>query len=520
MLFNSHVFLFAFLPVVIAGFLLLSRRNPALTFGWLTTCSLFFYGWWNPIYLWLLVVSIVVNFVLGRMIRATGSVTVLCLGIAVNLGCIAYYKYAGFFASIANALVAADFSVEKLLLPLGISFFTFQQITYLVECYRRTTVEHTFTEYALFVSFFPQLIAGPIVHESRILPQFKDRSRFRFSHANFAIGFTVFTFGLAKKVLIADRLAAYASPVFAAAGNGAALSIVEAWTGVLAFSLQLYFDFSGYSDMAVGLGLLFGIAIPINFFSPYKATSIIDFWRRWHITLSQFLRDYLYYPLGGNRRGPLRRYANVLIVMTLGGLWHGAGATFVFWGFLHGIFLVVNHAWRYLLSLVRLPDVPLARLLWRCVAWTVTFVCVTFGWVFFRAADWASAVHLLKAMLGHPGSLLLPASFPIDAWPFADAFRSAGWRVVDPSLLKYWLAPQQWAFLTLCMGIAFAMPNVTQMVRLPEGCVERTPFVGQTGNAAVLYWRPTRTWAAVLALVMAACVFEIGKYSEFLYFNF
>jgi alginate O-acetyltransferase complex protein AlgI len=320
MLFNSHIFIFFFLPVTFAGFLLSTRYFPSAAFGWLVLCSLFFYGWWNPPYLVLLCASIVLNYWLGSLLRNRHSKLVLYFGIALNLGAIAYYKYAGFFAETANTLLGTDYAVEKLLLPLGISFFTFQQITYLVESYRRTTVPHNLTEYALFVSFFPQLIAGPIVHESQILPQFRNPAIFKFSYTNLALGLTIFAIGLGKKVLIADRLGFYASPVFAAAAAGEPLSAGRAWAGVLSYCMQLYFDFSGYSDMAIGLGLLFGIAIPLNFFSPYKATSIIEFWRRWHITLSHFLRDYLYFPLGGNRKGAVRRYGNLLVVMTIGGL--------------------------------------------------------------------------------------------------------------------------------------------------------------------------------------------------------
>ena len=318
-----------------------------------------------------------------------------------NLALIGYFKYAGFFVSTVAALSGAEWRIEAIVLPLAISFFTFQQIAFLVDAYRHESSERNFLSYCLFVTFFPQLIAGPIVHHKQMLPQFARPGTFSFQPHLVSLGLTVFVLGLFKKVVLADSVAVYGTPVFAAADAGNTLTFFEAWGGALAYTFQLYFDFSGYSDMAIGLALIFGIRLPINFESPYKALSITDFWRRWHITLSTFLRDYLYIALGGNRRGPVRRYINLALTMLLGGLWHGAGWTFVVWGGLHGVYLVVNHAWHRVVN----PDWVTSRL-YRLAAWSITFLCVVIGWVFFRSESFSGAVAMLQAMAGFNGAAL------------------------------------------------------------------------------------------------------------------
>ncbi len=351
MLFNSLVFVLGFLPAVVIGFALLARRGtPGQAMLFLVGASLLFYAAWNPPYLFLLVGSVAFNYGLGQRLRARPSRWVLGFGIAANLGAIGYFKYANFFLDNVNALTGGGLEIGTIVLPLAISFFTFQQIAYLIEAHRGDIAEHDFLSYALFVTFFPQLIAGPIVRFNEVVPQFAAERFGRLGSRDLALGATLFVIGLGKKVLLADSLARAASPVFQAAELGLPVAPVEAWTAALAYSFQLYFDFSGYSDMAIGLACLFGIRLPWNFASPYKATSVIEFWRRWHMTLSRFLRDYLYIPLGGNRKGPARRTVNLMIVMLLGGLWHGAGWSFVIWGGLHGLYLCVNSAWRAGLS--------------------------------------------------------------------------------------------------------------------------------------------------------------------------
>jgi alginate O-acetyltransferase complex protein AlgI len=333
MLFNSFGFLFMYLPVVLAGHLALARWSPRWTAAWLALASLFFYGYWDARYLPLLMASIIFNFWTARRMTASTAHRKrwLVFALAANLALLGYYKY-------ANFLLWQDWAI---VLPVGISFFTFTQIAFLVDCYRASAGEYRLVHYILFVSYFPHLIAGPVLHHKEMMPQF-DRQP-QPDTADFAVGLSIFVVGLAKKVLLADPISVLVGPVFTL---GAQPQLVEAWIGALAYSFQLYFDFSGYSDMAIGLSRMLGVKLPLNFNSPYRAANISEFWRRWHMTLSRFLRDYLYVPLGGNRDGARRRYRNLMLTMLLGGLWHGAGWTFVVWGGLHGVYLVLHHGWQ------------------------------------------------------------------------------------------------------------------------------------------------------------------------------
>ena len=304
MLFNSIEFILFFLPITLIIFFTIGiLEYQRLAVLWLVSASLFFYGWWNPSYLWLLIFSMVFNYRMGVFLSAgKKSKALLAAGIAVNLGFMAYFKYTNFIVDNINLLVGGSYNVSYIILPLAISFFTFQQIAYLVDAYRNETREYSFLHYSLFVTFFPQLIAGPIVHHKEMLPQFEKRATYSLNLLNINKGLTIFIIGLFKKVVLADSIADYATPVFDAADAGLTISFFEAWGGAFAYSLQLYFDFSGYADMAIGIAFLFGISLPLNFSSPYKSKSIIDFWRRWHMTLSRFLKDYLYIPLGGSRK--------------------------------------------------------------------------------------------------------------------------------------------------------------------------------------------------------------------------
>ena len=348
MLFNSFPFVFLFLPIVLIAFFEVGRRRRYDLAAWLLgAASLFFYGWWDPAFLPLLLISVVFNYLVGRGIasrREEHVRRILCaVGIVVNLSALAYYKYADFAIDSINQLTGLRFPPPRVTLPIGISFFTFTQIAYLVDTLRGLAREYKFSHYLLFVTYFPHLIAGPILHHGEMMPQFQKTRTYELDWENLAVGSAIFVIGLFKKVCIADGVAApYVVPVFSHAHTH--LGIVEGWAGALAYTFQLYFDFSGYSDMAIGISRMFNITLPLNFDSPYKARSIIDFWRRWHMTLSRFLREYLYIPLGGNRRGSLRRYLNVWITMALGGLWHGANWTFVFWGFYQGVLLCIYRA--------------------------------------------------------------------------------------------------------------------------------------------------------------------------------
>src|SRR6266853_2348450 len=346
MLFSSYTFLCQFLPATVLAFAAARRHSPRAGIMVLAGASLFFYGAWRPVYLLLLIVSISVNFALGlRMEDPLRCRAIGMFGVAFNLAVLCYFKYTNFIFDSLNTLTGAPLPFVNIVLPLGISFFTFQQIAYLVDVMRGARVERDIVSYTLFVSFFPHLIAGPLVHHAEMIPEFK-RARSGRSAVLAARGLAIFVAGLFKKVVIADNLAQFVSPVFAHLDAGGGITTSWAWLATLAYALQIYFDFSGYSDMAIGLALLFGIRLPVNFDSPYQASSISEFWIRWHITLTRFLREYVYFPLGGNRRGPWRQALNILITMFLSGLWHGAGWTYVIWGSLHGSYLVVAHQWR------------------------------------------------------------------------------------------------------------------------------------------------------------------------------
>jgi len=341
------------------------------------------------------------NFVVGNSLskrdaskKAFSKKSILTFGIIANLALLGYFKYADFFITNFNLLSGADANLLKLVLPLAISFFTFQQIAYLVDSYRGETKEYDFLNYALFVTFFPQLIAGPIVHHKEMMPQFANARNKVKNYRNIALGLFIFSIGLFKKVVIADTFAVWATAGFDTATT---LNLFEAWATSLSYTFQLYFDFSGYTDMAIGAALLFNIKLPINFNSPYKATNIQDFWRRWHITLSRFLCEYVYIPLGGNRKGEFRTYNNLLATFIIGGLWHGAGWTFVFWGFLHGVALVVHRAWS-----------KLGFKIWTWLAWLITFNFINIAWVFFRAKEWGDAVKVLSGMVGMSGVQIHP----------------------------------------------------------------------------------------------------------------
>ena len=505
MLFHSFPFLLVFLPVTVLVAFALNRmgRRP-LVLSWLVLASLFFYGWWNPYYLPLLLISVVGNYMAGHGImrlraaeRAGQARLLVWFAVAADLASIGYYKYAGFFDGIWQDLGGSGLGFADIVLPLGISFFTFQQIAYVVDCGRGRSEPHSFRDYALFVTFFPQLIAGPIVYHGHILPQFHDRDAFRLKLADVAIGLEIFCLGLIKKTVIADGMASYASPVFAAAAAGEPLTVLEAWGGALAYTFQLYFDFSGYSDMAIGLGCVFGLKLPLNFASPYKARSIVEFWRRWHMTLSAFLRDYLYIPLGGNRHGRLRRYGNLVATMLLGGLWHGAAWTFVFWGLLHGLFLVINHLWQR--TGLRLPG-PLA--------WAVTFLAVVVGWVFFRAESFDAALHMLAAMAGEHG-FLLPERYaerldwlglPFGPTPWFEGGRQAG------------------LILLTLLWVVFA-PNTQEWVGRKHGAAIG---FGQEAPAPRYRWAAGHIGALCFGALLGYALIRliIGGYSEFLYFQF
>jgi alginate O-acetyltransferase complex protein AlgI len=410
LLFNSPLFLLVFLPAALIGFFLIAARSRLGAALFLGLSSLVFYAVWNPRFVLLLLSSVVFNYVTGYAIGKARSgrqaKVLLSLAVTANLGLLGFFKYTDFFIGTVDALTGVSIPLAHIVLPLGISFFTFTQIAFLVDVSRGIATEYNFIHYLLFVTYFPHLIAGPVLHHKQMMPQFQSPATYRFNIGLFTEGFSIFLIGLAKKVVLADSLAAFVSPLFDAVERGSSVTFFEAWGAALAYTFQLYFDFSGYSDMAIGLSLLFGVRLPLNFASPYKSLNIIDFWRRWLMTLSQFLRDYLYLPLGGNRLGPIRRYVNLMITMMLGGLWHGASWTFVVWGTLHGLYLVGNHGWRSLWagtkirSTLPLPP-PIAAF-----SIALTFLAVVIGWVIFRAKSLHGAVMILTGMAGQNGFVL------------------------------------------------------------------------------------------------------------------
>ena len=484
MLFNSYEFIFVFLPVVLLLWHVTSRKAGATPGKFLLLlASLVFYGLGGPQFLLLLVASMAFNFLFGRLVGSETLATdvrklLLAFGLVVNLGVLGYFKYADFFVANANALLGTDWPLLRVVLPLGISFYTFQKVGYLVDSYRGLTRGCSFADYCLFVSFFPQLIAGPIVHHSELLPQFRNQESRGCTADSLAEGVALFTLGLAKKVLIADSLSGSVGRVFAAAASGADFSTADAWLGLLAYTFQLYFDFSGYSDMAIGLGRMFGVTLPFNFNSPYSATSLSDFWRRWHTTLSNFIRDYLFIPFGGSRVGAFRTCFNLAAVMTVAGLWHGAKWTFVVWGAAHGVMLAANHLWRKTTGeRVRLP---------KWAGWAGTFAFVMLAWVLFRADNLETAGRI-----------------------YAKLF-SFGDGQSGPPLVK----PRYWIYAVLLIAVVRWLPNSQRMV-FQSASDQDTPAWWRR-----LEWRPNRFWACLLALLFAACALSLSNVSEFLYWQF
>ncbi len=403
MLFQTREFIVYFFPVVALGYFLLGPRRPRLSLVWLVLSSLVFYAIGELTYSALFAASVLLNyvcaqFILHRRERRRARIMMVA-GVALNLAVLGWFKYIGFLAQIVG-LPAPEGSASYAL-PLGISFYTFQKIAFLVDCYRGEVTAVSFDLYAVFVTFFPTLIAGPIVHHKEIIPQFRDPRRRHFDAQDFAAGASIFMIGMFKKIGLADNYARFTNPIFDAADHGHQPPLLESWAGCLMFTLQIYFDFSAYTDMAIGLARMLRIRLPLNFDSPYKSVSMIEFWRRWHMTLSRFLRDYVYISLGGNRRGRIRRYANLIITMVLGGLWHGANWTFVAWGALHGVALAINHLGA---GAVARP----AHALRRVAGWGLTMVVVITGWVLFRANSFAGAERIYRGMLGYNGIYLLP----------------------------------------------------------------------------------------------------------------
>ncbi len=500
MSFNSLEFVLLFLPVAYAGYLFTVTKDRKAAILWLLTVSTIFYARWNLVHTALLFSLATAVYILGAAIErrrgtAEGKIA-LASGIALNLGVLAYFKYAFFLVSIVSPDAARGFGLDRIVLPLAISFFVFQKIAYLIDIHRGGPKAESFRDFLLFVAFFPQLVAGPIVHWREMGPQIaaigapRDRAR------DVAMGLSIFAIGLFKKVVIADSVAPIADAAFALAGQGVSLAFFEAWIGALAFSIQIYFDFSGYTDMAIGLALMFGIHLPENFASPYKARDFADFWRRWHMTLSAFLRDYLYKPLGGNRAGPARRWANVMIVMLLGGLWHGASWTFVAWGAAHGALIAASHVYRSVVAVgVSRAQIAAER--------AFVFTGVTVVWVFFRAETFGAAWHMLSAM-ADPFSMALPGRLVLAIERFIPGVFAVG-PGMFPNFARFGLTPDAVGLVVLAAGLVacFALPNTRQIFE----------------RAREFTW-PNLASAAILGLAAGLSLVLVPRSGRFIYFQF
>jgi len=502
MLFNSPEFLFVFLPATLLAFALFGRSRAG-GMAVLLIASAVFYGRWSVPYLVMLLALLSINFVAGQSLLKTPSRLLLAAGVVLNLGVLGYFKYYGFFAEQLALATGLSIKSTGVALPLGISFFIFQKIAYLVDCHRRQAPPHSYFSFSLFVLFFPQLIAGPITHAREIVPQFANLPR-RLAAKNLAVGMTIFVIGLCKKMLLADNIGTLVGQVF---DHAAATppSLFVAWLGAAGFGLQIYFDFSGYSDMAIGLAFMFGLRLPENFASPYKARSITEFWRRWHITLSRFLRDYLYIPLGGNRRGAVRQYVNLIVTMALGGLWHGAGWTFVLWGVLHGLCLALHKLWREFTAL-RLPG-PLA--------WALTLIVVILLWVPFRAPSIDATLAIWQGMFGLNGVAVPSTLAQIVGRDVVARFVAVQDLALDPFAMAI--------FIPVGLAVVLFAPNTQTLLRdYQPVLIERRapPEESAPPSPEPPRWRPATLSACLIGIALAACILKFNDIAQFIYFQF
>jgi len=507
MLFNSFEFIFGFLPVTLLAYWLLRRAdliflaNLSLLVG-----SLVFYYFGEKNYPLLILLSIAFNYAMGRLISSGAAPGRLALaaGITVDLLTLSYFKYSNFLVENIRHFAPSLPPMHHVELPIGISFFTFTQIAYLVDCHLKKAKDYELTSYGLFVTFFPHLIAGPILHHSEMMPQFMTRTLGRIGE-HLSAGLGMFAIGLFKKTVVADSVASVATELFGDAMRGHDPTLLPAWVAALGYTVQIYFDFSGYSDMAIGLARMFGIDLPVNFNSPYKARSIADFWRRWHITLSRFLRDYLYIPLGGNRTGKARRYLNLIITMVLGGLWHGAAWNFVLWGAIHGVFLAIELLFIQAWKLSRIPlktPAGFGRI--------GTLAIVIFAWVPFRAADLSTTLRIWRGMLGCNGAVL-PVEWPMIPKLAMKLGLPTGYIDIHPLMILTILA---------ALVVTLTLPNSQQLMRRFALGLDSPGYdalrAGPTG------WETRRSlfWAALLGVTLGVALVYIGGYSEFIYFQF
>jgi len=495
MLFNSFEFIFLFLPLVLVGYWLTKKNQSNAWLYFVAFSSLFFYAYWNPKYISVIIISIIFNYGISSYVRKK-SKPHLIAAITANLGSLFYFKYVGLFTSLLNYFSSTDIAILDIILPIGISFFTFQQIAFQVDTYYQKVESPSFINYIFFVTFFPQLIAGPIVHHSELFSQLKQKTN---QLDNICVGLSIFSIGLFKKVIIADSIAKVSNSVFNSVSSGFQPNFIEAWYGALAYSLQIYFDFSAYSDMAIGLGLLFGLRLPQNFSSPYQSLSIQEFWRRWHITLSRFIRDYLYIPLGGNRCGKSRKLSNLLITMGLAGLWHGASLNFVFWGVLHGLLLILHAGFGVIRRTLNIRSLP------NDINWLLTMICLVFAWVPFRASDFSQTLEIWKAMVLMNG-FELPMGIQIT-------------NIANDHFLEY-VDVQSTILILFLVLISKYAPNVSEIFSNYSPTLKTPGYDLDSRSKLQIRWKPNAYWALIISALFLITIGNLGVYSEFLYFQF
>ena len=522
MLFNSFEFIFGFLPATLVCFYAIGVVSREWALRWIIFISFVFYAWWRPLNVLLIAPSILINFATARLLqrlseddeRSGAARAVLLLGLAFNVAFLGYFKYSDFARGTVNDIFGTNLVLTHVILPLGISFITFQKIAFLIDVHAKRVKSFSLQDYCLFVLFFPQLIAGPIVHYREMMPQFHSASC-RFNKKDLAVGLTLFSFGLFKKVVLADHIASFVTPIYGQAASAGGISVLMAWAAAVGFTLQIYFDFSGYSDMALGLGRFFGIRLPQNFNSPLQASSIIDFWQRWHMTLTRFLTAYIYNPLtlSSTRRRMSKGHPALagqnttvgafidllmfplLLTMLISGLWHGAGYGFIVWGFLHGAYLTINHAWRLIRPRLWSDRTSYERFM-RPTGWLLTFTCVAVSMVFFRSSTMASAIDILQGLIGLNGVAL----------PAPDTAAGQG-------LLRMLI------WIVALTFIAVVCPNTLQILARYEPALGVKPQAAGDGRR-LLEWNPSPAWAIAVSIIAAVAVSYMQGYSEFLYWQF
>ena len=522
MLFNSYTFIFIFLPIVLIIFYSLGRYSGKHAAIWLVTASLFFYGWWNPNYVTLLILSIIFNYIIGIKIinskHANNRKAFLWVGLFFDLSLLGYFKYANFFADNLNALLNTDFNINTIILPLGISFFTFTQIAFLVDAFRGEVKSYNFIHYILFITYFPHLIAGPIIHHREMIPQFVNPKTYIINYTNIAVGITVFFIGLIKKTLLADGVGPHAVALFAMADKGVPLTFFEAWLGCLCYTFQLYFDFSGYSDMAIGSSLMLGIRLPLNFHSPYKTVNIFEFWRRWHMTLSRFLREYIYKPLSQGRQKTWRLMVNLVITMILGGLWHGAGWNYLLWGGIHGFYLTVNHLWRNIRRAMG-QDLRKSTTIGRFLGCALTFAAFTFSTALFRSQNLQGAEQMMTGMLTING-VALPLEWKSQFGSLEPLLTSLGisFQSMNSRIESSGFTSDAFKWVLYLSALTWLTPNTQQIMSKYFPAI--SPYNNEKYPTSIYQWEPNFFWSTLTAILAVIGLVNITKVSEFLYYQF